>query len=169
MSTVGSYSINFSEPRTIWTIVLQLFYTLLAMLPFYYYLRNLIDVPTEGRYLLQFLPIATGLLIFFIQFEMNDYYWHQEKTFTERDIFKMSLKSIILTISMFYIIFFLIFAYWVGNGGGYEGGILENVVTRTMVQLGITLGLILLTLVMMKTVQSDFGVARRVSSRLRSR
>ena len=169
MSTASSYPINYSEPRTIWTIVLQLFYNILAMMPLYYYLRNLIEIPNEGRYLLQFLPITTGILLFFIQFEITDYYWHQEKTFVKRDIFKMSLKSVILSLSMFYSIFFYILTYVVGNGGGYEEGILVDPITRTIVQLSLTLGTIVLTVIMMKTAQRDFGVSRTVSSRLRRR
>ncbi|MHA2501853.1 MAG: hypothetical protein ACXAE3_03200 [Candidatus Kariarchaeaceae archaeon] len=167
MSTASGYPINYTEPRTIWTIALQLLYTLLAMIPFYYYMKNLIDIPSEGRYLLQYLPVVVGILIFFIQFEMNDYYWNQEKTFTNRDIFTMSLKSTILTLSMFYTIFFFIFTYWIGNNGAYTKGIIEDPINRTMIQLGFTLGVILLTLILMKTAQRDFGVARSVTNRLR--
>jgi len=169
MSTATAYPIKYSEPRTIWTLSLQLFYTILAMIPFYYYLRNLVTIPAEGRYLLQFLPITIGILLFFIQVQLNSYYWREEKIFKQRDIFVSGLKSSILTLAMFYFIFFLIFGYMIGNSDAYESVLLSDVITRTMIQLLITLGTIVLTAILLQSIQDSTTSPRKFTDRFRRR
>ena len=168
MSTVTGFPLQYNEPRTIWTISLQLLYTILAMVPFYYYLTNLVQVPEEGAVLLQYLPVITGVLLFFIEIRLNDYYWNKEKIYKHRDIFVCGMKSVILIISMFYTIFFFVFGWLVGTNGGYDSQVfLQDVITRTMIQLIITFATIIVVMLMMETAQSDSQAGRKFSDRIR--
>lgn len=153
MSNVTKFPIQFNNPKTIWTLSLLLLYTILSMIPFYYYLTNLVNIDNDGIYFLQYLPIFTGLLLYFIQFLFLTYFWNEEKVYKKRDILNVSLKSYILVFSMFYSIYFLIFGYWIGNTNAYESALLSDTINRNMVQLLITLGTILTTYLLMQNIQ----------------
>lgn len=153
MSNVTKFPIQFNNPKTIWTLSLLLLYTILSMIPFYYYLTNLVNIDNDGIYFLQYLPIFTGLLLYFIQFLFLTYFWNEEKVYKKRDILNVSLKSYILVFSMFYSIYFLIFGYWIGNTNAYESALLSDTINRNMIQLLITLGTILTTYLLMQNIQ----------------
>ena len=153
MSNATKFPIQFNNPKTIWTLSLLLLYTILSMIPFYYYLTNLVSIDNDGIYFLQYLPIFTGLLLYFIQFLFLTYFWNEEKVYKKRDILNVSLKSYILVFSMFYSIYFLIFGYWIGNTNAYESTLLSDTINRNMVQLLITLGTILTTYLLMQNIQ----------------
>ena len=153
MSNATKFPIQFNNPKTIWTLSLLLLYTILSMIPFYYYLTNLVNIDNDGIYFLQYLPIFTGLLLYFIQFLFLSYFWNEEKVYKKRDILNVSLKSYILVFSMFYSIYFLIFGYWIGNTNAYESALLSDTINRNMVQLLITLGTILTTYLLMQNIQ----------------
>lgn len=167
MSTATGYPIEYSEPRTIWTLTLQLTFTLLAMLPFYYYLRNIAEIPADGRYLLQFLPIAVGILLFFLQQYLNTYYWRKEKIYKRRDMFVVGLQSYILSIWMFYTIYLLLFGYFIGQTDAYDTPLFSDIITRTMIQLLISLGTIALFVLAMRTAQEDNAAPRKFTNRFR--
>ena len=57
MSNATKFPIQFNNPKTIWTLSLLLLYTILSMIPFYYYLTNLVNIDNDGIYFLQYLPI----------------------------------------------------------------------------------------------------------------
>jgi hypothetical protein len=153
MSNATKFPIQFNNPKTIWTLSLSLLYTILSMIPFYYYLTNLVNIDNDGIYFLQYLPIFTGLLLYFIQFLFLTYFWNEEKVYKKRDILNVSLKSYILVFSMFYSIYFLIFGYWIGNTNAYESALLSDTINRNMIQLLITLGTILTTYLLMQNIQ----------------
>lgn len=153
MSNATKFPIQFNNPKTIWTLSLLLLYTILSMIPFYYYLTNLVNIDNDGIYFLQYLPIFAGLLLYFIQFLFLTYFWNEEKVYKKRDILNVSLKSYILVFSMFYSIYFLIFGYWIGNTNAYESALLSDTINRNMVQLLITLGTILTTYLLMQNIQ----------------
>ena len=153
MSNATKFPIKFNNPKTIWTLSLLLLYTILSMIPFYYYLTNLVNIDNDGIYFLQYLPIFTGLLLYFIQFLFLTYFWNEEKVYKKRDILNVSLKSYILVFSMFYSIYFLIFGYWIGNTNAYESALLSDTINRNMIQLLITLGTILTTYLLMQNIQ----------------
>ena len=153
MSNTTKFPIQFNNPKTIWTLSLLLLYTILSMIPFYYYLTNLVNIDNDGIYFLQYLPIFTGLLLYFIQFLFLTYFWKEEKVYKKRDILNVSLKSYILVFSMFYSIYFLIFGYWIGNTNAYESALLSDTINRNMIQLLITLGTILTTYLLMQNIQ----------------
>ncbi|MGB1981278.1 MAG: hypothetical protein ACPHQO_02270 [Candidatus Kariarchaeum pelagius] len=153
MSNATKFPIQFNNPKTIWTLSLLLLYTILSMIPFYYYLTNLVNIDNDGIYFLQYLPIFAGLLLYFIQFLFLTYFWNEEKVYKKRDILNVSLKSYILVFSMFYSIYFLIFGYWIGNTNAYESALLSDTINRNMIQLLITLGTILTTYLLMQNIQ----------------
>lgn len=153
MSNATKFPIQFNNPKTIWTLSLLLLYTILSMISFYYYLTNLVNIDNDGIYFLQYLPIFTGLLLYFIQFLFLTYFWNEEKVYKKRDILNVSLKSYILVFSMFYSIYFLIFGYWIGNTNAYESALLSDTINRNMLQLLITLGTILTTYLLMQNIQ----------------
>ena len=88
MSNATKFLIQFNNPKTIWTLSLLLLYTILSMIPFYYYLTNLVNIDNDGIYFLQYLPIFTGLLLYFIQFLFLTYFGMKKKS-TRKRIFLM--------------------------------------------------------------------------------
>ena len=85
MSNATKFLIQFNNPKTIWTLSLLLLYTILSMIPFYYYLTNLVNIDNdEYAIFLQYLPIFTGLLLYFIQFLFLTYFGKKKKSLQEK-------------------------------------------------------------------------------------
>ena len=169
MSSYSSFPIDYGQPRTIWSISLQLFYTLIAMIPLYYYMRNVVEIPPEGSYVLQLLPIVVAILLFFVQLRLNQFYWINEKTYKNRDIFVMSIKSVVLTLGLFYSLFFLLWSYWIGRTDIHENSGFENPLEIVVINIAVSLVILLMTLVFMVAVQEDRLTPAKLKSRIRRR
>lgn len=167
MSSYSGYPIDYNSPRTIWTMSFQLLYTVLAMIPFYFYQLNILVIPSEGITVLVVLPIGVAILLFFMQIRLNHFYWVSEKTFKKRDVFHVGLKSLILTLSMFYTIFFLIFGNWVGSSDAHAQFGFTDPIEKLAIDATLTLIIILLTVIMIVSIQQDRINPRQVTKRIR--
>ncbi len=152
-----SYSakLDYLNPRTIWTISLQLFYTIIAMLPVYYYLREIIELVADAKWVLIFLPIGIAIILFGMQLRLNNYYWKNEKIFKNRDILVTALKSSILVLVFFYFIFLYIFGYWLSSIEFYEGIKFQSELGKLMAETIISLVMIYVMIIMMISIQES--------------
>ncbi|MHA2250866.1 MAG: hypothetical protein ACXAD7_10910 [Candidatus Kariarchaeaceae archaeon] len=155
MSEVSYSKIDYVHPRTIWTICLQFFFTVIAMIPVYYYLREIVKLIADARLLLVFLPLGIAILLFLIQLRLGTYFWKSEKVFKKRDVLVIASKSTLLTIVLFYILFLFIFGYWLSGVDFYQGLDYQSDVGRLMAETTISLGIIYGIMVMMINVQES--------------
>ncbi|MCH8907265.1 MAG: hypothetical protein IH840_09265, partial [Candidatus Heimdallarchaeota archaeon] len=109
MSEVKVGKLDYSHPRTIWTLGIQLMYTIIAMIPLYYYMIEILTIRSEARDFVIYSPIFVAIILFFLQLKLNSYFWTSEKTFVKRDITITSSKSAFTIVLEFYLIFLFIF------------------------------------------------------------
>lgn len=148
--------LQLTHPRTIITSGLQLFYTIIAMIPFYYYLREIIQLNADAQYVLTFLPIATAIILFLFEIRLNEYYFFNEKVYKKRDIFDAAIKSTFVMITSFYVLFFFIFAYFLSNFvKEYQTLGLQNVLGKILFELSITIVILYLLVILMLDIQKE--------------
>ncbi len=135
-------NIDFNQPRSVWALLIQLFYTLVAMTPMYYYLRELVKFNDDAKYVLMFLPIVTGILLYFVELKMNLYYWNKERIFKKRDIFTVTIKSFLFVIIWFYILYFFMFGYWFSTSEPYKALGMNNQTTKSLTESLVSIGII---------------------------
>lgn len=155
MSTDYSAKINTAEPRVVWTHVLQLMYTIIAMIPIVYYLREIVLLPETSRYVLIALPVSIALILFFIQIQMNNYFWDNELIFKRRDIFVVALKSNLLIVGLFYFLFLLMFGYWFTGTEVYDNLGLNDVTFKVLFEAMVSILLVISTAVIMRSIQKN--------------
>ena len=157
MSTEYSTStLDLNHPRSIWTNVIQLFYTLLAMIPIFYYMREVVQLGNDGLYILLFAPISIGLLLYILQILMNEYYWIQEKVHKKRDIFLIAVRSSSFVLFNFYFIYLLIFGYWFSSSDVYLDTVnLTNPIGKVITEAGISVALILFIVLLRRGIQKQ--------------
>lgn len=148
-------SIKWTAPRSVWTLAAQLFYSLLAMLPMYYYLKNILGlVQTDNELLLYIIPIVTGILLFFAMILINEYFWVREKILLKRDITTAAVKSSFLIMVLFYFSYLFFLGYFInGQNPDYLGPLGEVLLEKVMFELTIGLGITIGTAVAMLSIQ----------------
>ncbi len=150
--------LEINAPRTIWVLTLQLLYSIIAMLPIYYYLREVVQFNDESQYVLLLLPVTIAFLLFFIQVKFNSYFWFNEKIFNKRDIFTSAMKSALLVVVLFYFFYLIIFGYWFTGTEEYSGLGLTNkvgkAVTESLVSVSIV-GFIVLVMDRIRTARME--------------
>ena len=156
--TYAGDQLEINTPRTIWVLTLQLLYSIIAMLPIYYYLREVVQFNNESQYVLLLLPVTIALLLFFIQIKLNSYYWFSEKFFNKRDIFTSSMKSAIFVFVWFYFLYLLVFGYWFTGTTEYDalglGNKVGKAVTESLVSVSIV-GFIVLIMDRVRTARME--------------
>ena len=155
MSTEYSTStLDLNHPRSIWTNVLQLFYTLLAMIPIFYYIREVVQLGNDGLYILLFAPISIGLLLYILQILMNEFYWFQEKIHKKRDILMIALRSTSFILFIFYFFYLFVFGYWFSNSEAYlEVVNIKNPIGKVVTEAGVSLILVLFIVLLRRGIQ----------------
>lgn len=172
MSEISYSKMDYIHPRTIWTLTMQFFYTIIAMMPVYYYLREIIELIVDAKWLLVFLPIGIAILLFGMELRLNVYFWKAEKIFKNRDILVVVIKSSLLVITMFYFLFLFIFGYWLSDIDVYQGIKYQSDIGRLMAEAAISLLVIYGVIIMMMSIQESrfdqtFAKARKLRSRSR--
>ncbi|MCE7733357.1 MAG: hypothetical protein GPJ54_00670 [Candidatus Heimdallarchaeota archaeon] len=155
MSELASAKLDYREPREVWILGLEFFYTLLAMIPIYYYLVEVLEIRSEAEDLVLFLPIGIAILLYFMELRLNSYFWFTEKIYKRRDLFTSALKSVILVVTTFYFLFLYFFGYWLANIDTYQSVEYRNELTKLMTEVSISLFLIYLILIMMLNIQNQ--------------
>ncbi len=155
MSELTSTRLDYREPRTIWVLGFEFFYTILAMIPIYYYLNEILEIRAEAEQLILFLPIGVAILLYFMELKLNTYFWFTEKIYKKRDLLTSAIKSATLIVSSFYLIFLLIFGYWLNGTETYEEIEYQNELSKLMTELGITLVSIYFILTLMINIQNQ--------------
>ncbi|MHA2031202.1 MAG: hypothetical protein ACXAC2_20695 [Candidatus Kariarchaeaceae archaeon] len=155
MSELATAKLDYREPRAVWILGLELFYTLIAMIPIYFYIIEILQVRANAENLVMFLPIGIALLLFFLELRLNSYFWFTEKVYKRRDLFTSSLKSVILIISSFYIIFLYVFGYWLSDSSTYQGIGYQNELSQLMAEVIISLLTIYFGVIMMLNIQNQ--------------
>lgn len=157
MSTEYSTStLDLNHPRSIWTNVVQLFYTLIAMIPIFYYLREIAQLGNDGLYVLLFAPISIGLLLYILQILMNEYYWVQEKIHKKRDIFMIALRSTAFILFYFYFFYLFVFGYWFSSSDVYTEVVkLNNPIGKVITEAAISMGLVLFIVLLRRGIQNQ--------------
>ncbi|MHA2091391.1 MAG: hypothetical protein ACW98K_11070 [Candidatus Kariarchaeaceae archaeon] len=155
MSEYSYSNLEYLHPRTIWSLSFQFLYTVLAMIPVYFYFREIIEFTEDAKWLLIFLPVGIGILLFLLQLRLNSYFWKSEKVFRNRDIFVVALKSILLIIISFYFTFLLMFGYWLSGADFYESIKYQSVIGRLMAEVIISLMIVYGLVTMMINVQDS--------------
>ena len=142
MSTSNVDQLQMNAPRTIWVSIMQLLYTIVAMLPIYYYLREIIQLDDQSQYVLLLLPVVVASLLYFVEIKMNNYFWYNEKFFNQRDIFTSALKSTTLVLGMFYFFYLLVFGYWFSGTPEYENLGLSDKTGRTLTEALVSVAIV---------------------------
>jgi len=155
VSSVSRGNIDFNQPRIIWVNLFQLLYTLLAMIPVTYYLREIVLIEEEGQFLLIGLPISIGVLLYFVQLRLNEYFWINEQYYKKRDILISSCKSAFLVIFVYYFVYFFLLGYWISTTEQYEALNLENQIGRILFDNAISLAVIVGITLLMVAVQKE--------------
>ncbi len=155
MSELASAKLDYREPREVWILGLEFFYTLLAMIPIYYYFVEVLEIRSEAEDLVLFLPIGIAILLFFMELRLNSYFWFTEKVYKRRDLFTSALKSVMLVLTSFYLIFLYFFGYWLADTETYQRIEYQNELTKLMAEVSISLILIYLALIMMLNIQNQ--------------
>ncbi|MCY3413905.1 MAG: hypothetical protein INQ03_19845 [Candidatus Heimdallarchaeota archaeon] len=157
MSTEYSNTILvFNHPRSIFTTGFQLFYSLVAMIPVYLYVREIIKLEVDALYVLLFLPLAVGFLLFTLMIQMNQFYWREEREYKRRDIFMLGLKSTSFIIFYFYFFFLLVFGYWFSDSEVYFDMLhLENPIGKLVTEASISVALVMLIVQLRRGIQKQ--------------
>ncbi len=149
-------TMNLNHPRNIWTISIQLIYTQLAMIPLFYYLREVVQLEVDSLYVMLFLPVSVGLLLFIMQLLLNEYYWYSEKIYKKRDIVIVASKSATYVIGVFYILYLLMFGYWFSESEVYADITrIENNVGKTVAEAGVSIIIILFLVMLRREIQNQ--------------
>ena len=155
MSEQTSTRLDYREPRTIWVLGFEFFYTIIAMIPIYYYFNEILEIRAEAEDLIFILPVGVAILLFFLELKLNTYFWFSEKTYKKRDLLTASIKSVSLIIISFYFIFLFIFGYWLSGAETYERIEYQNEISQLITELGITLLSLYFILVLMINIQNQ--------------
>jgi uncharacterized membrane protein len=155
MSELASAKLEYREPRAVWILGLEFFYTLIAMIPVYYYIIEILEVRSEAEDLVLFLPIGIAVLLYFMELRLNAYFWFTEKVYKRRDLFTSSLKSVILVVSAFYFMFLYFFGYWLADTDTYQRVEYRNEIKQLMTEVVVSLVVIYLILIMMLNIQNQ--------------
>ncbi len=155
MSTVRSSNrLEWTAPRSIWTAAVQLLYSLIAQLPFYYYLREIVElIEKDYQWIVITVPISTGILLFFMQVLLDEFYWNQEKVYRNRDITVAAAKSALLVYALFYFLFFYLMEYVLSSTDFYKENGPNEPVQKMMFDLGVSLAIILFLTLFLKEMQ----------------
>ncbi|OLS27788.1 MAG: hypothetical protein HeimC2_09820 [Candidatus Heimdallarchaeota archaeon LC_2] len=156
MSELSSTRLDYREPRTIWVLGFEFFYTIIAMIPLYYYFNEILEIRAEAENLILILPISVAILLFFLELRLNTYFWFSEKTYKKRDLLTSAIKSVSFIIISFYLIFLLVFGYWLGGAETYSNRVeYQNEISQLITELGITLISIYFILILMLNIQNQ--------------
>lgn len=154
MSTSQMERLNWSAPRTIWTSAVQLLMTVIAQIPFYFYLREIaILIQEDYEQVVLVVPISTALLLFFLQILMDEYYWNREIIYRNRDITIASAKSFLFVVGLYYFFFFFIMEYWLSSTEFYKESGPKEPVQKMMFDLGISFAIILFMVIFLREIQ----------------
>ena len=155
MSELTSTKLDYREPRTIWVLGFEFFYTIIAMIPIYYYFNEILEIRAEAEDLILILPIGVAILLFIMELRLNTYFWFSEKIYKKRDLLTSAIKSASLIVISFYFIFILIFGYWLGGVDTYDRIEYQNELSQLMTELAITLVSIYFILILMLNIQNQ--------------
>ncbi len=154
MSTAQMERLNWSAPRSIWTAAVQLLLTVVAQIPFYFYLREILQLIEEDyEQVVLVVPISTALLLFFIQLLMDEYYWNREIIYRNRDITIASAKSFLFVMGLYYFFFFFVMEYWLSSTEFYQTSGPKEPIQKMMLDLGIVFAVILFLTIFLREIQ----------------
>ena len=142
MSNVSNPAeIQWSAPRSVWVMLIQFAYSLIAMIPLYYYMRIFEDLKKEDYVTMTFfIPIATAVILFMMMILMDDVYWYKEKRYNNRDFFKSAMKSSAFVMVVFFVIFYLIIGFWMNSSfPDYAGYYKNNPLHKFMIDYSSTM------------------------------
>ncbi len=145
-SASNQAEIQWNTPRSLWVLLFQFFYSLLAMVPMYYYMRDIEDLVNETYVPMTFVvPILSSLILFMMMVLLDDVYWYQEKKYSARDFFKAGMKSTIWVTLVFYVIFYVIMGYWLNtNFPDYAGYYKSDFVHKFFIDYGVSMSVVIL-------------------------
>ena len=155
MSETSLTSIDYTIPRTVWVLGIQLFYSFIAMIPVYYYMRELLAIRATASRVVIFLPVLTAILLFFLELRLNDYFWISEKTYKKRDSFNSSIKSFLVIIFFYYFVFLFIFGYFLSGSGTYNSFHYNNEVSKVIAEDIASIIIIYLIVILMLNIQNQ--------------
>lgn len=112
MSTTAKHEINWYLPRNLWITISMLFWTMVGMIPFYYYLREIEQlVSKDYQYVVLYVPIMTGFVLFLMEVMLTDYFWYSERRRQNRTFGRAALYSIEFVLFLFYFTYFFLITY----------------------------------------------------------
>ena len=98
----------------------------------------------ESGLVLRVAPFVAGVLLFFIQLNMNDFYWYHEINKRKRDVVKIGTKSFFVVMVQFYFYNLVLFGFWLSDNVKFnEAVVLNHPIKRMMFELGVSLLLVL--------------------------
>lgn len=148
--------IDFNHPRNIWTIIIQLVYTLVAMIPIFYYMKEIVQFEQDAVNVMLLLPIATGIILFILQLLLNEFYWYEERLYKNRDIVIVACKSSSYVLGFFYFFYLFLFGYWFSNSDVYKELFrLNNQVGKAMTETAISIIFILFLVMLRRGIQNQ--------------
>ncbi|MDH5401531.1 MAG: hypothetical protein OEZ01_09320 [Candidatus Heimdallarchaeota archaeon] len=165
----GYATINFYNPRTVWVLSFQLIYTICAMIPFFYYMREVLELPEEARYVVVLLPLTCALVIYMLQLMLNKYYWDQEKIYKKRDILQVASKSAFYTYFIFYFMEFLVFGFWLNQFDAYIEFRIEKDLARMVVETIISMLIVVFYVTFLLNLREVKFESRNLKTRIASR
>lgn len=155
MSETSLTSIDYTLPRTVWVLGIQLFYTFMAMIPVYYYMRELLSIRATASQVVIYLPVLTAMLLFFLELRLNDYFWVSEKIYKKRDSFNSSIKSFLVIIFSYYFVFLFIFGYFLSGSKTYKSFHFNNEVSQLIAEDIASVITIYLIVILMLNIQNQ--------------
>jgi hypothetical protein len=155
LHVVKDGELNYKAPLTIWVLAAQLFYAILAIMPMYYFWRNIEDLTqTQYQWIIILIPIFCGFILFAAMILLNEIYWYNEKHLLRRDLITSASKSSVFVTVEFYFIYFFVLGWFMSEyNPHYYGPITDVIIEKLALDLLISLGTIILTVISMISIQ----------------